>query len=336
MSTPTTTLTTTTSPTTKLRLRHVRRVSSSSQQHSPLQICKSLPTSVDTFDPSCVSPIQTLASLRFLVLSHLSDLERRLSEIESPDFEAWKARSEIKIDEARRWAKTALEMLDNIRTDVQSHLPDTHFSDLASVESFLSAHIPELSNLCSHLPEMSDVRSRLPELPHLPDMAEMRSHLPDMPYLPDMHDVRAHFPDFAEMRSKLDDVRSRFQEIDFNAPLSYVPTLLTHLQKLHSHLSSAEVEFTKMFGPFSLDPSSLLNEVLDALVSSEMTTKTINGEIASEEVENFIEKATHDVTKAIKHSFEGLCLITYHDLPPAWKNNPFIIHGYRCVLFPPH
>lgn len=332
MSTPTATVTTTTSspspipPT--LRLRHVKRAPSPTPKLSPLQLCKPLSASVDPLDLSRVSPTQTLASLRFLVLSHLADLERHISELESPDLEAWKTKGEIKIEEARQWAKTALEMLDGIRADVRSHLPDIHFSDLASVETFLAAHIPELPDMAM----LADVRSHLPELPQLPDMAEMRSHLPEMPHLPDMHDVRAHLPDFSDMCLKLDDVRSRFQEIDSNKLMSYVPTLSMHLQKLHSHLSSMEVGFNDVLGISSPAPNSLLHEVLDALVSSELVAQVTNDE--TDPVGEMFEKAAYEVARAVKSSLEGMHLITYQDLPHPWRNNPFVTQGYRYVNIP--
>ncbi|KAF5351880.1 hypothetical protein D9756_007687 [Leucocoprinus leucothites] len=320
-----------------LRLRHVKRVSSTGPKLSPLQLCKPLPTSAETLDLSRVSPAQTLASLRFLVLSHLADLERHLSELESPDLEAWKARGEIKIEEARTWAKTALDMLDGIRAEVRSHLPDVHFSDLASVESFLRAHFPDfpemptLVDVRSHLPEMPDVRSHLPELPYLPDMAEVRSHFPEMPHLSDMPDMIAHLPDFADMRSKLEDARTRFQDIDSRKLLDYVPTLSMRLHSLHSHLSSTETEFTKILGGPSLAPSSLLRDVLDTLSSDLVTELAAITAETEEQTDQLIEKAACEVARAVKHSFEGMRLITYHDLPEPWKNNPFVTQGYRFI-----
>lgn len=313
-----TTATSTTSPTRTLRLRHLQPPPGSAPKLSPSQSCK--PSSVAPLDLTHVSPVRTLASLRFLVLSHLTDLERHLSKLESPDLEGWKAKGEIKIEEARQWAKTALEMLDGIRSDVRSHLPDMHFSDLASVENFLSAHIPELLDM----PTLVDVRS------HLPEMPDVRSHLPDM------QDVRAHFPDFADMRSKLGDVRTRFQEIDFNKPLSYVPTLATRLHKLHSHLSSMEVEFTRMVGLPLLDPSSLLHEVLDALAPPELVPViTDNKPGFKGKGGDLIENTIPDVARAAKRSLEGMRLIAYDDLPRPWRNNPFVTQGYRYIALLP-
>jgi len=297
-----------------IRSRHSKLAS-----FSHPQLCKSLPATAQTIDLSELSPRQSLVSLRFLVLSHLSDLEQQLSELESPDFGAWKIKGEIKIEEARIWAKTALDMLNRIRAEILSHFPDVHFADVASVERFLSAHIPELPEISS----LVDVYS------HFPEMSDV--HLPEMPRLPGMSDMRAHIPVFADICSKLDNARTCSQIIDSRKLFDYVPTLSLRLHSLHSHLFSTEVEFAKMLGIPSLAP--ILRDVLDALSSSdlvaELTAITVETE---EQIDVLIEKVAYDVGKALKHSLEGMSLITYQDLPEAWKNNPFVTRGYRYVL----
>ena len=121
--------------------------------------------SLDALDLSTASAKQTLASLRFLILSYLADLETSLSQLESPAFgigELLKAKGEPNV---RVWADDALEMLDSIRADVRSHLPEVHISDI-SVETFKS-HLPELPDVTSlremrsRFPDMDDFRARL-------------------------------------------------------------------------------------------------------------------------------------------------------------------------------
>src|ERR1700710_1514344 len=119
-----------------VRLQRRRRLSTpSARQPARLHICQPLPHSIEALDLSASFPTQTLASLRFLVLTYLAELETRLSQFESPDLGAWKAKGEMTIEEARQWARTALDMLESIRSDVCSHLPELHFADL-SVEGF--------------------------------------------------------------------------------------------------------------------------------------------------------------------------------------------------------
>ncbi|KAG5641845.1 hypothetical protein DXG03_004104 [Asterophora parasitica] len=297
------------------RRRAKRRLSTPSSSKQPARlICRPLPLSLEALDLSSASPTQTLASLRFLVLSYLAELEQRLSNLESPDLEAWKAMGELTIEDARQWAQTALEMLEGIRADVCSHLPDFHFADM-SVENFVN-HLPDLPDV----PGLNEMRS------HLPDMQDMRSHLPDMPNLPDMPDVRSHLSD---MRLKLDDVRSRFHDLDFKKPLSYIPTLSDHLENLHSHLSTMELPSPLEMS--DLAPSAMISDLLEAFLSSELVTELLSASATEivEETEDMLHRAANDVANAVKRSLQGVRLIQYSDLPHQWRNNPFVTHGYR-------
>ncbi|PPQ98768.1 hypothetical protein CVT24_003326 [Panaeolus cyanescens] len=309
-----------------IRARITRRLSAPSSSMTPVKVCKSLSHSLEALDLSSASPTQTLASLRYLVLSYLAYLERKLSEIESPDFEPWEE-GNSNLDDAKPWVQTALEMLEGIREDVCSHLPEIHFADLSSVEEFVR----------SHLPDLHDVRAHLPDMPHLPDMAEVRSHLPDMPPLPDMTEMRSHLPDMltlpdmddmlSDMRHKLNDVRTRFHELDFQQHFNYIPTLTAHLENLKSHLSNSEVATEISFGP-----SNVLSDLLESILESDVVKDIIkSAPDALEQGEHMLELAALEVTMAVKRSFEGMQLIKYSDLPHPWKNNPFVVHGYRFI-----
>ncbi|KAF9565396.1 HlyIII-domain-containing protein [Agrocybe pediades] len=298
-----------------------RRLSAPSSTQPPLKICNSLSYSLEALDLSFASPTQTLASLRFLVLSYLADLERRLAEFESPTFDTWKLPSEITIEEATQWARTALEMLEGIRADVCSHLPELPFADM---ESFVKSHLPEmpdvpiLNEMRSHLPDMAEMRSHIPSLPDT--MAEMRSHMPNM------DDVRSHISD---MRHKLDDVRTRFQlDFDFKQPFSYIPTLSDHLENLHSHLSSVEIPTVPSF-----TPNTVISDLLESLLNSDVVKDILNShpEEVIAEGEDLLERAALEVKLAVQRSLEGAHLIRYSDLPKPWRNNPFVTHGYRFI-----
>jgi len=301
--------------------RNRRRLSAPSSSQPPLKLCRSLSYSLEALDLSSALPTQTLASLRFLVLSYLADLERRLKELGS-DFEAWKLQGGHTIDETALWARTALDMLEGIRADVCSHLPEMPFAELSTMEAFVKSHLPDLP----HFPDMAEMRSCFPDLPYLPDMAEMRSHLPDMPSLPDMDEVRSHFSD---MRLKLDDVRTRFHELDFQQPFGYIPTLSDHLENLHSHLSSMDVPSGLPHTSFT--PNTVLSDLLDSLLNSDVVQDILNSTPAGviSEGEDMLERAAHEVANAVRRSLEGVHLIKYSDLPHQWRNNPFVTHGYR-------
>ncbi|KAJ7071975.1 hemolysin-III related-domain-containing protein [Mycena amicta] len=87
-----------------------RRMSAPTPRSSPprLPACRPLSHLLEALDLPTGSPTQALASLRFVVLSCLADLEKRLSDLEE--------------------RAGALEMLHAIRDEVRSHLPDTHFT----------------------------------------------------------------------------------------------------------------------------------------------------------------------------------------------------------------
>ncbi|KAG6336622.1 hypothetical protein ID866_2461 [Astraeus odoratus] len=114
-------------------LRQRRRFSTTDSMHdSRVPLCQRLPHSLEALDLSTASAREALGTLKVLVLSYLEDVENRLSKLESPlsDLgiaEAVKVRGEHSVEEARLWAKDALEMLRSIRSDVSSHfaeLPD--------------------------------------------------------------------------------------------------------------------------------------------------------------------------------------------------------------------
>ncbi|EIW83236.1 HlyIII-domain-containing protein [Coniophora puteana RWD-64-598 SS2] len=249
-------------------------------------LCQRLPHSLEALDLSSASAKETLATLRLLILSYLADVEARLKSIEPPTpgglSESLKAKGELKAEEARVWVNDTLEMLHSIRSDVHSHLPELHFSDL-SVES-LKAHLP---------------------------------------------DVRSHFPamTFSDIFALLEDARHRFSDLDistFKSPTSYLPTLSDRLHSLQSHLRSVDLKS----GELSINTGHRISEIFDAIMSSELVTE-LSDDVT--EAEGMIERAARDVGLAVKRSLEGAKLITYMDLPPQWRNNPFVTGGYRFI-----
>lgn len=281
-----------------------RRQSTIHANCAPRITCHPLPHSLEALDLSSASATATLASLRILVLSYLADLESSLSQIDSPLLELKIAealsRGELKVEEARAWAQDGLEMLNRIRVDVCSHLPELHI-DSSSVESYVAA--------------------RLPELPDVPSLKHVASHLPDMP------DVRSHLPhlELPDMRSRLDDVRSRLSDLDIRHPTHYIPTLSNHLRALHSHLSSLQVPSSMTLPTFA--PNSALSDLVDKLLKADLVPEALRPSV--EEAEDRLSRAAKEVAMAVKRSLHGSQLIKYVDLPEQWRNNPFVTHGYR-------
>ena len=140
--------------------------------------CHTIRTSLDALDLSSSTHTQTLSSIRQLVLSYLEELEANLSHLQSViDIDSLKSSTEDAVEDVRTWANDALDMLQRIRSDVCSHLPDLDLDF-------------SLENLVSHLPDVNDVRSHLPDI-NISDQVRdkidfLRSHLPDLPldYIP--------------------------------------------------------------------------------------------------------------------------------------------------------
>ncbi|TRM59324.1 hemolysin-III related-domain-containing protein [Schizophyllum amplum] len=274
--------------------KRMRRMSTSAVGRSPrAQLRQPLPHSLEALDLSSNSPTQSLASLRFLVLSYLADLEARLADYESPDLMSLGGAT---LEEMREWASTALDKLESIRQDVSAALPEFHLSE----------------SLAARLPDMT-----MPTLGGLPDF-------------PSLDDVRNHLPDSDDLsqrlRSKLDDVRAALGDIDISQPSSFLPTLPHRIQDLQTHLS----EMQRRAGIPA--PSAMLYDLLDALRSSEVVCTLIRmAEEEEERVEDMVESAAREVRKAVKRSLEGMRLIQYSELPEGWRNNPFVTHGYRFI-----
>ena len=118
---------------------------------------------------------RTLSSIRRLVLSYLEELEHRLSHSQSLiDIYSFKSSTEDAVEDARTRPNDALEILQKIRSDVRSRLPDLDL-DLS----------PE--NLVDHLPDVGHVRSHLSGINLSSDLVRekvelLRSHLPDLPF----------------------------------------------------------------------------------------------------------------------------------------------------------
>lgn len=270
------------------------------------------------------SPAPVLASLRVLVLSHLAELERRVTsaslplssptsasssdagsdnELEWPD--SLKSEEEtMMMDEAMlSWAHDTLEMLQHIRSDVSSHLPDLPF-DAHALEELLRTHLHDLS-----------YQSLLDEL---------RAHLPDLP--------RPHMPDFtlADVQHRLQDVKTHIREmsssLDLSSPLDYLPVLSAHLNSLHTHLTTVSTPSDML--P-SLPTTSTLSELLDRVLSSDLVPTVLH---RVDGHDSPLEKAAKEMSEALKKSYNGAKLVSYVDLPGEWRSNPWVHSGYRCVF----
>ncbi|TFL04535.1 putative G-protein coupled receptor [Pterulicium gracile] len=285
-----------------------RRQSASAKRIATRKQCNPIPRSLESLDlPS--SPSQTLVSLRILLLHYFEQLEHKLRDVDSPDFDSWRAKRDDTIDEARIWAREALEMLDSIRDDVCSHLPDTPFSDMSM--EMIKAKIQE-ADINMDVPNLEEMRS------HLPDIANLCARISEMT--------------FADFYTKFDDVRFKLNDIDFAKPLEYIPTLSEHLVNLHSHLTSPDATDHVDLDMSTWTPTIVLNEMVEYLRTSELFQNIMAvEESAATTVGSRLEALAQEVSEGLTRSVRGMKLVTNLEVPREWRSNPFVVAGYRFI-----
>ncbi|KAL5507028.1 IZH3 [Sanghuangporus vaninii] len=302
------------------------RSSSSSSSCSPLS------SPLGGLDLYMASPAPILASVRVLVLSHLAELERRLTSSnlalssptspsfpnsdsddgqdlvrpESPISQGGEEEAMLPMDEALlSWAHDTLDMLRRIRSDVALHLPDLPF-DAQVLEELLHTHLHDLS-----------YQSLLDEL---------RAHLPDLP--------RPHMPEFtlSDVQNRFQDVKTQIREmsssLDLSRPLDYLPVLSAHLNSLHARLSSVSTSSGSAYTLPSLPTTSTLSELLDRVLSSDLVPTVLHRVDGNDSP---LEKAAKEMSETLKKSLDGAKLVSYVDLPREWRSNPWVYHGYRFI-----
>ncbi|KAL0956629.1 hypothetical protein HGRIS_002764 [Hohenbuehelia grisea] len=180
------------------------------------------------------------------------------------------------------------------------------------------------------LDALASVRQQLAE--HLPSLTfDFTSPLDGSAMEHFLNSARIPEIDVRAMQSRLSDIHN---------PLDYLPQLSLHLNSLRTHLGSFELPAFDDNPTSSPAPTSLADMVhsLKALSADLSDMLTDLSDIVFDTVddvmiegEEMFERATCEVRMAVKHSFEGVKLIGYHDLPERWRNNPFVRGGYRFI-----
>ncbi|KAF8557630.1 HlyIII-domain-containing protein [Imleria badia] len=145
--------------------------------------------------------------------------------------------------------------------------------------------------------------------------SDVCSYLPELPDVPSLNNVRAQLSNsLADTTSVMEDVCSRFSD-------KHISSLSARLQSLQAHLRSMEV--------LTADSHTFLGSTrLSGLFESIMTSDLVT-ELSDDVTE--AEDMALDIARAIKQSLQGSKLIHYVDLPPQWRNNPFVTRGYRFI-----
>ncbi|KAF7295973.1 IZH family channel protein [Mycena kentingensis (nom. inval.)] len=225
---------------------------------------------------------------------------------------------------------------------------------LARIRLLVLSYLEDLeSRLESRLAQSERVTIALDLLHSIRE--EVRSHIPDLGAHVDDLKSRLTLPDIEQLKSLI-------SGLELSQPLSYVPKLSERLRKLHAHISDADLTFDWEFSApsfdfeFSFDLPDLA-DVLDAFradidafladlpqlpslptslsfPSLPATLSRASSSISATLSPSLVESSDEE-KMAIAHtlalSAHGTRLITYDQLPLAWRNNAFVRGGYRFI-----
>lgn len=247
-----------------------------------------------------------LASLRFFVLSHIEEIERKLQSLDSSNPGCLFSGQDQ--DETSR-PESPCRSPPPEEADLYPSGPPLSDGSIPakSLSEDLDAIVHEGLKRLQHLRDEVSAR--------LPDLEELKSHFPDFDWeLPNVSlvDFRPRMPDMPN----LSDVRSKLPDLD-----EYLPTLSERLRSLQSHLSN----IPSIASAVNLSP---LHDLLDALLSSDLIEDV---QAEAKKAQTQAERTAAQVMSALKQSLHGRILISYNDLPEKWRNNEWVHGGYRFI-----
>ncbi|CAK5265484.1 unnamed protein product [Mycena citricolor] len=299
------------------RLRHRRMSAPIPDRPTRLPPCRPLPLSLEALDLSPTSPAQALASLRFVVLSHLAHLERRLSLFESAE-----------------WVSTALDMLHSIRAEVHSHIPDLlllpdnieqaldNFKPRDFDFSFDFDHVKaKLKKLVAGLElDSIDLSKPMSYVPTLSvQLRNLQTHLAD---------CRASFNNFDFDFDFGTPTLPRAPAFDFDFDFARAPAFDFDLPTLTSVFDAVLAELP------SLPSLPVIDYSLPATISRASSSLTASLKSSSEAILGDLHESEADAqvhARALALAEDGRKLVTFDDVPYAWQNNPYVQWGYRFI-----
>jgi adiponectin receptor len=274
----------------------------------PAKAVAFLPSSLQALDlhSSGRTVSSALASLRMHYLSYLADLEARLALL---DF----AKLSVHVETPACHDPDSTGNDSDGSDDLDLHVDDISifitqgFELLRTIREDVLSYLPEDFDLASAATSADLVRTKIHD--HL----DVRSRLPEfeMPTIPSM-----------------DELRTRLSTLSPSSSLSCVPRLQAHLIRLQEHFKSLPFSVPSRSSlplPWISPPKALSDLIVDLL--NEDTEESIEADIKKEKI---AEETMHEqVKRALVWSHQGCQLISYEQLPEKWRNNEFVLTGYR-------
>ncbi|KAJ2919929.1 hypothetical protein MD484_g437, partial [Candolleomyces efflorescens] len=313
-------------------------------------------TTLAALDLTSASPTTTLASLRFLVLTYLETLERSLDSLSFTPTAATALDllAEIRSDVVSRLPHFTISAdPTGLEAFVRTHWPAEFALSLPK--------LPSLS-LAQYEKQLDDAREGFHDLDlefqpsyYAGAVETLSNHLATLhKHLEGMAPTSYSFP-FAPVAEGLEALVTEAKAMLESAPVPTPTTFASTDGKLkpppltlRSRSRSLIADVCSGLSGLEANMEALADEsselVFSALASARMNLTSLSHEISDEfshfskefsdfktEIEHEIEEVIDEVKRAMMRSFEGVKLIGYTDLPHEWKNNPFVVHGYRFI-----
>lgn len=317
------------SPAPEAGLRRRRRLSAPPAPSSISRSC-----SITPLEFPSTSPTQTLASLRLLVLAYLETLDRTLSA------QASKSSSE--------WNAAASHMLAQFRASVISHLPHLWISDLSAIETYFRTQSQPAQLV------LDDARDRFHDLDlefhpsyYTAAIQTLSEHLRTLHEHLEQHVLRpgaALFP-FAPVADALEGLIKQasgdYKPASGEQPLTFTSIFNDLREGLEANMEAITTESSEIILSALQDVSVSMHTSLANMKESiahakqeldaELSIITDEMSALKNEVMGDLEEMMDEVKRAMMRSVEGVQLIRYYDLPHEWRNNPFVVNGYRFI-----
>lgn len=253
--------------------------------------------------PSSTLPAPKLAKLRAVILDYLKELETKLAQVEPHLRELWEERLALS---RRNGGSPGDTSTSSLRPAMRPRSGSFSASAIAEARARILVGIDMLKRI----------------------RADVSSHLPELPLVT----FEKFFPDFTTIQLPEFELPSAPHEMmAFEHLQAYLPTLRTHLESLHEHLravqlpSSLSIQFSTalVLGKFS--------ELLNKLQDPDLLTDPLKGprDFLGEGRRDKREVEEEQIRRALETSAHGEKLIPYTSLPERYKNNDYVVTGYR-------
>lgn len=166
---------------------------------------------------------------------------------------------------------------------------------------------------------------------------EVCSHLPDVHL--DVGAIEAlvthHLPDWSDVRSQLpalslDTVRTKLAEIELPDIRSRLPDWERVLPAMRAELSALDDRLQAL--SLSAGSGGLLGALLDRITASDFFDDWRASEEENERKElEMVVTTASQIDRALRDSDNGSRYLTFHQLPDLWKNNEYVLDGYRFI-----